>query len=346
MHDESLQYKNLHNEILSDDIDKLITSYLEGTIDSSSFQILTDWVKESEEHRLYVKQRMDIWMSAGVSDSVHPFNKEKGYDRFLERVGKTSQKPTKIYTFSWKPVLRVAAMILILMLPFMGYWGGRQTLKNQFADIIVEAPLGASTKLYLPDGTLVWLNAGSQLAYSQGFGVDGRDVELKGEGYFEVAKNKALPFKVHTKEMQLRVLGTKFNFKNYEDDDEIVVDLLEGKVALQNSLLDEQEMNMDCDEQVVLNKRTGEWNKTISEASNSNLWTTDELFFNEDTLEDIAKMLMRSYNVKIEVADSLKNRRFYGDFQVSTSTIREILEEISMTNRMQFVYENGVYKIY
>ena len=171
-------------------------------------------------------------------------------------------------------------------------------------------------------------------------------MKLQGEGYFEVAKNTALPFKIFTKEMQLRVLGTKFNFKNYDDDDEIVVNLLEGRVALKNSLQDTKEMKMECDEQVVLNKRTGEWSKTSTRASNSNLWTMDELFFNEESLENIAKRLMRSFNVKIEVADSLKAQCFYGNFQVSTTNVREVLEEISKTNRMNFTYENGVYRIY
>lgn len=60
--------------------------------------------------------------------------------------------------------------------------------------MVVEAPLGSRTKLYLPDGTLVWLNAGTKMVYSQGFGVDNREVILEGEGYFEVVKNKEIPF--------------------------------------------------------------------------------------------------------------------------------------------------------
>ena len=80
-------------------------------------------------------------------------------------------------------------------------------MKDTFADISVEAPLGSKTKLYLPDGTLVWLNAGSRMTYSQGFGVDNRKVELEGEGYFEVKRNEKVPFFVKTKDLQLQVLG-------------------------------------------------------------------------------------------------------------------------------------------
>lgn len=85
-------------------------------------------------------------------------------------------------------IYRVAAVVLLLLLPLATYWQGKEAVKHNFADMVVEAPLGARTKLYLPDGTLVWLNAGSKIVYSQGFGVDDRNLSLEGEGYFEVTK--------------------------------------------------------------------------------------------------------------------------------------------------------------
>lgn len=72
----------------------------------------------------------------------------------------------------------------------------------------------------------------------------------------------------------------------------------------------------------------------------------DELFFDEELLEDIAKKLMRSYDVRIEIADSLKNRRFYGSFKVMGNTIEEVLETIASTNRMKYRYENEKYILY
>ena len=71
-----------------------------------------------------------------------------------------------------------------------------------------------------------------------------------------------------------------------------------------------------------------------------------ELFFDEELLEDIAKKLMRSYDVRIEIADSLKNRRFYGSFKVMGNTIEEVLETIASTNRMKYRYENEKYILY
>ena len=105
---------------------------------------------------------------------------------------------------------RYAAIIaVILAVGCFSYWQGGVNVKDTFADISVEAPLGSRTKLYLPDGTLVWLNAGSRMTYSQGFGVDNRMIELEGEGYFEVTKKEGATFIVQTHGYDVVVKGTK-----------------------------------------------------------------------------------------------------------------------------------------
>ena len=219
-------------------------------------------------------------------------------------------------------------------------------MENAFADIVIEAPVGARTCMYLPDGTQVWLNACSRLTYSQGFGINDRNLKLEGEGYFEVSRNEQLPFIIHTQEVDVTVLGTQFNFKNYADDSEASVSLLSGKVKLSNHLRQEETLYLQPNEKMTLNKSTGEMKTTRTQVQNSKIWTHDELFFDEELLVDIAKKLMRNYDVKIEVADSLKNTRFYGSFKMSGSTIEQVLETISSTNRMKYKQEKGIYILY
>ena len=328
-----MERKEIHKE----EIDNLISMYLTGDIDSQSLKTLAVWSKESSENTLYVRNKIEIWFSSGVAGSMTSFDKEKAFERFKNRIEKAAiakeQKQRFTQSRSFKIFYRVAAAILIILLPLAGYWGGMETVKSGFSDIVVEAPMGARTKLYLPDGTLVWLNAGSKIVYSQGFGVDNRNLALEGEGYFEVKRNEKVPFEINTKELYLTVLGTKFNFRNYADDEEVVVNLLEGKVKLKNELVASADVYMFPNEKVILSKETGRMVKTKINTSNSNLWTKDELYFDELLLEDIAKQLSRSFNVKIEVADSLKNQRFYGSFRIVGNSIEKILETISSTIR-------------
>lgn len=328
------------------DIDELITQYLSGTLDKESFAELQRWSSESEVNRIYVRNKLETWFSSGAAGSAVHFDKNKAFSLFKQRVVRAGQKKRRNLRISWNVLLRVAAVLLILVLPFAGYWQGKEALKNAFADMVIEAPMGAHTKLFLPDGTLVWLNAGSKIVYSQGFGVDDRQLILEGEGYFEVTRNEKVPFIIKTKEVNLRVLGTKFNFRNYQDDEEVTVNLMEGKVALHNGLKPMPELYLEPDEKMVLNKLTGQMTKTRTKAEKANVWINDELFFDEELLDDIAKKLMRSYAVKIEVADSLRNKRFYGSFKISGNTIDKILDTMVSTKQLNYRYENDVYILY
>lgn len=336
----------MYTEEKNSDIDKLITSYLSGEMDKEAFAELERWSMESEANRNYVRSQLEVWFSSGVLSENVSFNKDKAFDLFKQRVSSVEKQKEQIRRFSWKTMYRVAAVILILLLPLAAYWQGKETVKGTFADMVVEAPLGSRTKLYLPDGTLVWLNAGSKIVYSQGFGVENRKLSLQGEGYFEVTKNEEIPFEIKTRELNLEVLGTKFNFKNYPEDEEVTVNLMEGKVALMNKLKKMPTLYLAPQEKMVLNKRTGILTKSKTHVEYSNAWSRNELFFDEELLEDIAKKLMRSYDVEIEVADSLTNKRFYGSFKIVGNTIDEVLQTIASTNRMKYRYEDDKYILY
>lgn len=327
-------------------IDEWIVRYLSGSLDREAFTGLKRWASASEENRDYVRRQVEVWFSSGIPGDTHVFDKDKAFELFRKRISETEGRSKQVRNLPWKTWLRVAAVILILVLPMLGYWQGKEAVKQTFADIAVEAPMGARTKLYLPDGTLVWLNAGSKIVYSQGFGVDDRRLVMEGEGYFEVVRNEQIPFEINTKEVNLRVLGTKFNFRNYPDDEEVTVNLMEGKVALHNEVKSMPELYLEPDEKMVMNKATGNMVKSKAKAARSNVWINDELFFDEALLEDIAKRLERSYNVKVEVADSLRNRRFYGSFKVQGNTIEEVLSTMASTNQMRYRYENEKYILY
>lgn len=349
-------------------IDPWIASYLEGNLSKEDFKRLEQWTMESDTHRKYVRDRIELWFSSAVTDSSDFPDEAQAFARFSRRVHVTENKAfvasssespnvsRKLFSVSemrswrsttWKLIYRVAAVVLIILLPLTGYFKGQQTVKQTFADIIVEASPGTSTKLTLPDGTLVWLNAGSKIVYSQGFGMDDRIVELSGEGYFEVKKNIDMPFEVHTPEVNLQVLGTKFNFRNYADDKEVIVSLMEGKVALKNRLRNQSNIYLSPNERMRMNKSTGVMVASKARVESSNLWKNNQLFFDEELLEDIAKSLMRSYDVKIKVTDSLRNSRFYGDFTLMKHSIDDVLTTLAETGRMHVKkIENGKYLIY
>ena len=330
-------------------IDELIANYLTEGLDKNALDELKTWIAASAENQQYFIRQREIWFSAVSREAASVYDKDKAFENFRNRVESQKEiQSTSRRGFSLSELWRYAAVVaIIIAVGCISYWQGEVNVKDTFADISVEAPLGSKTKLYLPDGTLVWLNAGSRMTYSQGFGVDNRKVELEGEGYFEVKRNEKIPFFVKTKDLQLQVLGTKFNFRDYPEDHEVVVSLLEGKVGLNNLLREEKEAVLSPDERAVLNKANGLLTVESVTASNASQWTDGYLFFDEELLPDIAKELERSYNVKIHIAnDSLKTFRFYGNFVRREQNIQEVLEALASTEKMQYKIEERNITIY
>ena len=330
-------------------IDELIANYLTEGLDKNALDELKTWIAASAENQQYFIRQREIWFSAVSREAASVYDKDKAFENFRNRVESQKEiQSTSRRGFSLSALWRYAAVVaIIIAVGCISYWQGEVNVKDTFADISVEAPLGSKTKLYLPDGTLVWLNAGSRMTYSQGFGVDNRKVELEGEGYFEVKRNEKIPFFVKTKDLQLQVLGTKFNFRDYPEDHEVVVSLLEGKVGLNNLLREEKEAVLSPDERAVLNKANGLLTVESVTASNASQWTDGYLFFDEELLPDIAKELERSYNVKINIAnDSLKTFRFYGNFVRREQNIQEVLEALASTEKMQYKIEERNITIY
>lgn len=330
-------------------IDELIANYLTEGLDKNALDELKTWIAASAENQQYFIRQREIWFSAVSREAASVYDKDKAFENFRNRVESQKEiQSTSRRGFSLSALWRYAAVVaIIIAVGCISYWQGEVNVKDTFADISVEAPLGSKTKLYLPDGTLVWLNAGSRMTYSQGFGVDNRKVELEREGYFEVKRNEKIPFFVKTKDLQLQVLGTKFNFRDYPEDHEVVVSLLEGKVGLNNLLREEKEAVLSPDERAVLNKANGLLTVESVTASNASQWTDGYLFFDEELLPDIAKELERSYNVKIHIAnDSLKTFRFYGNFVRREQNIQEVLEALASTEKMQYKIEERNITIY
>ncbi len=325
-------------------IDDLIITFLAEGLDEKSLKKLKDWIYTTPDNYQYFMQQQELWFSA-VDTQKRKYNKEEAFEKFKTQIREKGKKREKLHIN--KIVYWAASVALVIIIAYTSYWQGKVQVKNSFSNITVEAPLGSKTKLYLPDGTLVWLNAGSIITYSQGFGVDNRNMNLSGEAYFEVVKNQDLPFSINTQEMELEVLGTKFDFKNYLEDEEAIVNLVEGKVAINNLLKKNDIDYLLTNEKITLNKKTGIMVKSVAKAGNSMRWTNDILSFDEELLPDIVKELKRNYNVEIVIdKDSLYKERFYGDFSTRNQTIQEVLNMLASTGRLKYKIKENTIVLY
>ena len=323
-------------------IDELIATYLTEGLDKNALAELKAWIAASPENEDYFIQQREVWFSAVSREAASKYNKDKAFDTFKNRIGSRKQvEKAPRQEFRLSALWRYAAIIaVILAVGCFSYWQGGVNVKDTFADISVEAPLGSRTKLYLPDGTLVWLNAGSRMTYSQGFGVDNRKVELEGEGYFEVQRNEKLPFFVKTKDLQLQVLGTKFNVSAYADDALQSVVLVEGKVNVKAN------SNEDF---VLLPNQRFKLSDGISGIDEVNAydyisWKDGVLQFRGETMKDIIQRLSRYYNVSITCTPEVAQKCTMGKL-ILFDDIEQVMKTFSLLYDVQCTIEAGSIKI-
>lgn len=203
----------------------------------------------------------------------------------------------------------------------------------------LTVPRGGEFTLELADGTRVWLNAESSLRYPVHFVGDERKVEMTGEVYFEVAKNKEKPFVVAVNGVDIRVLGTSFNVSAYRD--KVVTTLVEGKVQLEK---EGKRVVLSPDQQGIWVGRDFEV-KSV-DARNYALWKEGIFYFEDVDLETILDDMARWYNVNVfYVSPALKSKKFSVEIK-RYENINEILRRIEQTKRVKFEIKDRTINVY
>lgn len=207
---------------------------------------------------------------------------------------------------------------------------------SQLAYNSIETPKGGQYQLTLPDGTKVWLNAASSLRYPLAFPGNERKVELTGEAYFEVAKNKTKPFKVLTDRQIVEVLGTHFNINAYTDEAATRTSLLEGSVKV-SSMKSGAAIKIIPGQQAIVNQNISVKNIDVDEAV---AWKNGYFMFDEEPLESILRKVSRWYDVEIQYDDDNFNKKIYLNGTLSKySNVSKVLKKLELTGAVHFRIE-------
>ncbi|RYY28573.1 MAG: FecR family protein [Sphingobacteriaceae bacterium] len=199
----------------------------------------------------------------------------------------------------------------------------------------ITVPKGGQYQLSLTDGTQVFLNAGSALTYPAKFSGNTREVTLKGEAYFEVAKNPAMPFKVNVVEkQQIEVLGTHFNVKAYADEAAVNTTLLEGSVKI----LSAQNQVVLKPGQMAVNHPAKNITVKTADLDEVMAWKNGVFIFNNENIVGIMQKVARWYNVDVVFKGDMANVNFTGNYSRQKS-LNNLLKSIALINKIHFVME-------
>jgi len=289
-------------------IHELIIRLLSGEADASEKEIIAGWICQSAENKKLFADLREIWLSSGIQNNADQYNLEAAIGKFRQQIRKEEQRRTKIINFI--PYLKYAAIfILALAIPISYYLGTRNVMQSSVTTI--SCAFGDKTGIVLPDSSRVWLNSGSKLTFNSDFKSSGRNVQLEGEAFFSVSKDKNHPFRVKTSGLEITVLGTKFNVKAYPEENSISTTLVEGSVEVSGAL---QKTLIKPNQKLVLDKESQKMRMhEQTDTSPETEWKDGRLVFRNESLAELEPKLERWFDVDIVFADErVKQRRFTG----------------------------------
>ena len=354
----------LNPNSINDEIKELITRYLTGDIDRVQLKVLKEWINESEANNVLFNTFKSTWILAGMANSKDQFFKNESWDNLQTILGfETSDLEPESY-FKRTNIFRKLSTAAIWLL-FLGLGSLithlLSTNKNeQNFQTEITVPFGTKTTAKLPDGSTVYLNAGSTMIYNQDFNKSKRMVYLFGEAYFKVSTNKSKPFEVVTPYLIVRATGTKFNVKAYPSERSITTTLVEGKIDIRKTEDLKSNIGIElkpkqCLEFYKTKKKANPATTSISyvkPTSENNVraldnykvldnvktelytsWSEKNWIIEDESLRTFAPKIERRFNMVIRFEDEeIKDYKFTGIIQ--KETIEQILQAMKITTPM------------
>ncbi|WP_455587627.1 FecR domain-containing protein [Bacteroides sp.] len=314
-----------------------LLNYLKGELSEEEALQVEAWYEDAPENRkmleqlyytIFVGERLAAMQSVDVENSLVRL---KAAIKQRERVAKKSR------FVGWKRYTAPLAAFLTGIILTIGF---SYLALNKTSNYIVATTAGQRAQFILPDGSKVWLNSSTQLAYKSSLWSRERQVDLTGEAYFEVARDEHAPFIVNSKNIKTQVLGTKFNVRARAAEEKVVATLLKGSIQVNLPRKDSDGFILKPGQ--ILNVNTETFQAELIESPSARdvlLWIRGKLSFEQATFGDMVRCLEQHFDVHFDFKDEqLKTERFTCEFHTDDD-INNILSILALTKRFQYKVE-------
>ncbi len=274
-----------------------------------------------------------------LSDSDIQADKAKVFSRIRTRIpAEVLKLRSQLYFYK---IAAALAFPIALAVAWTFFCCLQEKTSSQLCEI--SAPRGSVSKCILPDGSRVWVNTNSSISYDVAtFNQKDRKIEINGEAYFEVCKNKEKPFIVSNALAHIVVTGTAFNVRSYPETKQFETVLTRGSIEFHTGQKEDMTIELKPGERAVFDAVS---KNTVVDQVNAQLfssWLNGQLVFKDATLNDIVLELQRIYNIEFLYKDKgLGDFRFRGMFSYSNNLI-DALEKLKKTASIDYYIENKV----
>lgn len=320
--------------------EQMMMDYLKGKLKPEDKPRFIMLLNSNEECRKKYHEMSHLYVM--TTSSWFAQNKSQNLEQVRKKLGFRSSRKhfNRRNLFIWSS----AAIWLLFIVCSVTLWN-KESTSNLLSDAPsycqIDIPAGATSRVLLPDSTVVILNGSSNLKYDARWNERPlREVFLSGEAYFQVKKKTDKPFVVHTDDLNVKVLGTIFNVSSYPDDEAVKVSLVEGRVNVYTASETQNNCILVPNQQAIYEKRQ----KTLAiqkvNAANQASWTTGKLTFVNENLYNILKSIGRHFNLRIIIQSKKVHKEFFSGTIQLDMTLNEILSYIDVDNKYTW-RENG-----
>lgn len=314
-------------------IEDLIRKYLSGNLAEDEYRKLAAFINASPKNAEYFHEFKNNWEPEPVEQTDKNWQKLSNRMHSLNVLDESFKKKSNLF-FNIK---RIAA-VLIIGLFVAGSIFTFNLYKNRHSlnTLVFEAPQGEKSKVILTDSTIIWLNSSSKIELNNNYNVLNRKVHLEGEAYFEVTSNTRLPFKVSTSDLEISVLGTKFNIIAYPDENITETSVIEGIVEVATKTKPAaKKITLKQNQKVSYDKNTNTLTYQSANPKVEIAWMNNMLIFDNEHYLKVFNKLEKWYGVEIEVAGEIKYEPHY-TFKIKTESLSEMLNLLNIIAPIEY----------
>lgn len=319
--------------------DELIYKYLNRQCSEEEYKQILDWVNQSEDNKNELFRLESMWLQGKSAKYEKEDLSDEKWNRLIEKKELRKAKSTKTLYVTFSKYAAIG-LLLILSAYMVKHYMQPTSPKDDWTCL----KSGDSVKeIELPEGTKVWMNKNTTLKYKITSGEPTIcEVQLKGEGYFDVPKNKGRQFIVQTQRMKINVLGTEFNVKALPGKTNEETSLIDGKILVEG-------VNKDClilspGEKVSVDNHSSELNVKKVNSGLQGCWRSGLFPFEQANIYDIAQTLEQYYNVKIFISPNVDTTITYSGVLKQKDSIEKVLTLLSDAIQINYkIKDNRVY---
>ena len=318
-----------------------IKKYLSGNSSENEQKALLDWIRQ-DNHLEEFQDTKKEWKNEIIHEAI-PTDFQESLNNIQNTVFGQVQSNLKRTRRRLNFFKYAALLVVLISIPSLLYFYSQSRSSASLTYTTVSSDFGQISKVMLPDSSVIWINSGSTIRYNNQFSATNRNVELIGEAFFKVPKNKHLPLLVSCQDLKVKVLGTEFCVKSYPDENSIQVVLEKGKIELtSNSDLNIRQV-LKPGEMASFNKE----NKILTLSTVNTVlytsWKDGMINICNLPLSELVIKLERRYNQKFIVDEAIKNIPY--TFTIKNENLHSILSLMEKITPVDAVQKGNVIEL-